>query len=466
MKKTFTSLFIILALSIASIKAQNIFPGIHYTVFKCSDGTAESCGFNLQGQLGIGTNTTQPNPTQVSNLTNIKKVSSGGTHALYLLNDSSVWATGYNSYQQLGDGGTQDKNVPTVSTTLNSTKAIDISAGQYHSLVLTKENTVYAFGQNSNGQLGRGNTTNDYTTSLVPNLNNVIAISAGYSHSLFLKNDGTVWACGSNVWGELGIGGTDNSNKSTPLQVQGITNIVGIAAGKANGSNSYFLKNDGTVWACGTNGNGQLGDGTTTNRFEPVQVSGLANITSMKIGTGHALFLKNDGTVWSCGENQYGQAGNGTITADNLTPIQASQISNVAEIATGNGYSFFLKNDGTLWGCGRNNNGSLGDGTQTNRTVTTQLTNICSMSVGVENAEQSINMNIYPNPFQNTLNIEIKNINELIELEIVNIIGEVIYHDKLNNSKTRIEVNSLTSGVYFIKIRTPNLITIKKIIKE
>lgn len=458
-----TSILFLISTSICN--SQILSAGIYYSTFKCSNGCAMSCGTNIQGQLGIGTNTTQLNPTQISSLTDIKKISAGGNHTLFLLNDSTVWASGYDAFQQLGDGNTQNSNVPIQSSTVNSIKTLDLSAGQYHSLVLTKNHTVFAFGQNSSGQLGRGNSTNDYASSLVPNLNNVVAVSAGYSHSLFLKTDGTVWSCGSNIYGELGIGGVNNSNKLNLVQVSGLTNIIAIAAGKSNNCHSLFLKNDGTVWACGNNAHGQLGDGTTTNRFAPVQVSGLANIISIKAGTTHSLFLKNDGTVWACGENQYGQAGNGVITADILTPIQASQVAGISEIAAGNGFSLFLKNNGTIWSCGKNNNGNLGDGTQTNRTVPIQLTNVCSLMGVTEESKHIENIKIFPNPIINTLTVCLEDVNGALDLEIINNTCEIIYKRSFNDITFDLDVSFLAGGVYILKIRNGNKLLIRKIIK-
>src|SRR5665213_1602411 len=94
----------------------------------------------------------------------------------------------------------------------------------------------------------------------------VVSIAAGASHSLALKNDGTVWAWGDNGAGELGDGTTTQRN--TPLQVSGLTGVVAVAAGHFH---SLAVKSDGTVWAWGDNNSGDLGDGTTTQRDTPVQ---------------------------------------------------------------------------------------------------------------------------------------------------------------------------------------------------
>ena len=144
------------------------------------------------------------------------------------------------------------------------------------------------------------------------------AIAAGGDHSLMLRYDGTVWASGNNGYGQLGDGTT--TTRSTPVQVSGLTNITAIAAGWYH---SLALRSDGTVWAWGWNGAGQLGDGTTTDRSTPVQVSSLTNITAIAAGAAHSLAIKSDGTVWAWGNNGAGQLGDGTTTY-RTTPVQVS----------------------------------------------------------------------------------------------------------------------------------------------
>jgi len=121
----------------------------------------------------------------------------------------------------------------------------------------------------------------------------VIQVSGGY-HSLALKSDGTVWAWGDNYYGDLGDGTTTDRN--TPVQVSGLTGVTAISGG---GQYSLALKSDGTVWAWGDNYHGKLGDGTTTDRYTPVQLMGLTGVTAISGGEDHSLALKSDGTVWA-----------------------------------------------------------------------------------------------------------------------------------------------------------------------
>ena len=173
-------------------------------------------------------------------------------------------------------------------------------------------------------------------------------VSAGSNHRLALKSDGTVWAWGGNTYGQLGDGTT--SDRTTPTQVSGLRDIIAISCGEHY---SLALKSDGTVWAWGFNEYGQLGDGTTTNRKTPIQVSGISSITAIAGITHHSLALKSDGTVWAWGYNYYGQLGDGTYT-DRTSPVQVSELIDIIAVAGCAQSSLALKPDGTIWAWGDN----------------------------------------------------------------------------------------------------------------
>ena len=145
-------------------------------------------------------------------------------------------------------------------------------------------------------------------------------ISAGSDHCVVLKSDGTVYTWGGNGYGQLGDGTTTERN--TPVQVSGLTGIVAISAGY---SHCVALKGDGTVYTWGSNSGG-MGDGTTTNRYAPVQVSGLTGVVAVAAGSSHCVALKGDGTVYTWGRNVEGQLGDGTITQRN-TPIKVAALT-------------------------------------------------------------------------------------------------------------------------------------------
>ena len=189
-------------------------------------------------------------------------------------------------------------------------------AAATHTVYLKTVGTVWAWGNNSNGQLGDGTTTQSSSPLQVSGLSGVSAIAAGTSDTVALKTDGTVWAWGSNSNGQLGNGTT--TQKTTPGEVIELTGVTAIAAGA---SHTVALKTVGSVWAWGSNSNGQLGDGKTSQKTTPVEVTGLSGITAIAAGTSHTVALKNDGKVWAWGNNSNGQLGDGTTT-QSASPVQ------------------------------------------------------------------------------------------------------------------------------------------------
>lgn len=185
---------------------------------------------------------------------------------------------------------------------------------------------------------------------------------------------GTVWAWGGNYNGELGDGTT--TDRHTPVQVSGITGATAVAAGWGS---AYALNGDGTVSAWGYNTSGQLGDGTTFERHTPVQVLGLGGVTAIAAGDTSAYALKGDGTVWAWGQNAAGALGDGTTT-DRHTPVQVSTLSGVTAVAAGWGSAYALKTDGTVWAWGFNYYGELGDGTTVDQHAPVQVSGLSGVT--------------------------------------------------------------------------------------
>ena len=152
-----------------------------------------------------------------------------------------------------------------------------IAAGSEHSLSVCSDSTVKAWGYNFEGQLGDGTSLNSSNVPVsVSSLTGITAVAGGLEHSLALKNDSMVWAWGNNTTGELGNG--TNIDSDVPVQVNGLTGIVAIAAGY---DHSLAVKNDSTVWVWGRNNYGQLGNGNNNDYNVPVQVNGLTGIVAV-----------------------------------------------------------------------------------------------------------------------------------------------------------------------------------------
>src|SRR5215204_5283319 len=264
----------------------------------------------------------------------------------------SAW--GGNRDGQLGNGTTADSSTPVQVSDLVGVRGA--AGGQGHSLALKDDGTVWGWGRYP------GNTDSSTPVQVTdPNdpsgyLSGVRAIAASGYHSQALKNDGTVWAWGANFYGQLGNGTTTNS--STPVQVSGLDGIEAIAAG-AGESHSLALRNDGTVWAWGSNAvaarrriSGQLGREDITESSTPVEVGNLDGVEAIAAGYCHSLALKDDGTVWAWGLNLMGVLGTGTTYEHSSTPVQVSEVGGIETIAAGDVHSLALKNDGTVWAWG------------------------------------------------------------------------------------------------------------------
>ena len=238
-------------------------------------------------------------------------------------------------------------------------RCVNISALTNHTIATKSDNSLWAWGKNSDGQLGDGTTTNK--TTPVKIMDNVVSTSAGGRHSLTIKNDGSLWAWGYNSDGQLGDGTT--TNKTTPIKI-----MDGVVSTSAGVLHSLAIKNDGSLWAWGYNSDGQLGDGTTTNKTTPVKI--MDNVVSTSAGLYHSLAIKNDGSLWAWGYNNCGQLGDGTTTKKN-TPVKI--MDNVVSTSTGPSHSLAIKNDGSLWAWGYNFNGQLGVGDTKDRIVPTSV---------------------------------------------------------------------------------------------
>jgi len=252
---------------------------------------------------------------------------------------------------------------------------ISIANGASHTIILKVDKSVFACGYNLYGQLGINNTINKnifvpvLDADGITNLQNVKAISCGPVWSHFVKIDGSVYGCGINMYGNIGDGTTIQRNRI--VRVIGpsgyIDNVIQTVSGFGDNCTTLFLKKDGTVWGCGLNLDGTLGDNTKTQRNTPIQVVGVNNIgylTDIKQIAANAetsVFLKKDGTVYACGNGIYGQLGNGTYSQYSY-PVKVLNIDNIIQIAA-NGYSMhtlYLRNDGTVFASGLNNFGQLG----------------------------------------------------------------------------------------------------------
>jgi formylglycine-generating enzyme required for sulfatase activity len=344
-----------------------------------SSGSAVGSGRNNNGEIGQGTSSQYLSPVASlfsdGNRSNgLSAVTAGGGHALYLKTDGTLYGVGSNYNGQLGDGTTTQKKYLTPIPNVGN--VAQVSAGVYHTMFVKTDGTLWGMGNNGNGQLGNGSNTQKTTAVQVPGVSNVAQVSGGGYYTMFVKTDGTLWGMGINTRGQLGDGSTTQRN--SPVQVPGVSNVAQVSAGSNYSGHTMFVKIDGTLWGMGYNYNGQLGDGSTTQRNSPVQVPGVSNVAQVSAGDRHTMFAKTDGTLWGMGENSSGQLGDGSTT-NRTSPVQVSGVSNVAQVFSGATYTVFIKTDGTLWAMGNNDNGQFGNGTTISSTTPVQVGNIIAV---------------------------------------------------------------------------------------
>lgn len=314
-------------------------------------------GANNFGQLGNGNTKNSDEAITLSEPDDVTAVAGGGAFSLALMKDGTVMAWGRNSAGQLGDGTETNSAVPVEVTGLS--KVIAISAGEEYSLALLQDGKVMAWGQNGGGELGDGTRTSRDKPVEVKELSEVAAISAGDHHGLALLESGKVMAWGENGSGELGDGTTTSSDE--PVEVSGLSKVTAISGGYLF---SLAVEN-GKVMSWGSNAEGKLGDGTETNSDVPVEVKGLSEeATAIAAGGWHSLAVLKDGKVMSWGFNAHGQLGDGTTTNSDEPVEVGAGLTEVAAVSAGLEDSMALLKSGKVMAWGVNRDGQLGDGTE------------------------------------------------------------------------------------------------------
>ncbi len=245
---------------------------------------------------------------------------------------------GYNLFGQLGNNSTSNSSIPLAVTTAGTPLAdkvvVAVSAGTYHNLVLCADGTLATWGYNASGQLGNGSTTRSLVPVAVMTAGtplagkSVVSFAAGGSHNIALCSDGTVVTWGNNGNGQLGNNSTTQSTVPVAVNTSGVLagkTVIGVAAGNTH---SLALCSDGTMAAWGSNNYGQLGNTTTTDSSLPVGVSTggvLAGKTVVRLmaGAAHSMVLCSDGTMAAWGNNAHGQLGDNSTTQSSI-PVAVS----------------------------------------------------------------------------------------------------------------------------------------------
>jgi alpha-tubulin suppressor-like RCC1 family protein len=364
--------------------------GHSHTLALKADGTVWAWGFGEGGQIGDGSTLSRSSPTAVSGLTDVVAIAAGVSHSVALKRDGTVWVWGLNYYEPVADAPCCLRAAPVQVPGL--TDVVAISAGAAYTVALRRDGTVWSWGDGYFGNIGDGAYETRSAPVQAVGLSNVISISASnYNplssilensygpHTLALKADGTVWGWGSNAFGQLGKG--VGFNPSRPVQIAGIANAASIASG---GQHSLATLRDGTVLSLGDNRYGQLGTGDTTSRSVASTVAGGVVLASIAAGSWFSAGVSASGALYVWGFNAGLIVGDGS-SLNHTVPSPVAGLSGATVISAGSQTSLALDATGAVYAWGNNLAGEVGDGTTTFRPAPTLISGVTgsALSAGV-----------------------------------------------------------------------------------
>lgn len=336
-------------------------------------------GTKCWGAEGDGTTIASSTPVVKTGLNSgVAAISAGGVHTCAITTSAGVKCWGMNNFGYLGDGTVTDSSKPVGVKGLNSGVAA-VSSGHESTCAMTTARGVKCWGKNQDGQLGDGTNLSRLTPVNMIGLDSIVAVSTSGEHACALTELGGLKCWGHNHDGQLGDGTT--ANRATPVDVKGLANsVTSVSSGWGY---TCALTTSGGVKCWGYNGKGQAGDGTTTGRTTPSEVTALkSGVVDISAGRDHTCAVTEEGSVKCWGDNSQGQLGDGTTT-DSSTPVDVVGLtSRVASVSSGWGQTCALVVGGGVKCWGVNNRGQLGDGTTTDSSTPVDVARFTQYSPG------------------------------------------------------------------------------------
>ncbi|MDO6617638.1 hypothetical protein [Shewanella sp. 6_MG-2023] len=383
----------------------------NHVIAKDSSGNLWTWGYSSSGLLGLGSGIKSVSaPTKIPSQNSWLTVAMDDKRSFAIRTDNTLWAWGSNVFDALGDGGDSSQYLPVSLYHQVTNKAVTVSAGYEHFMLIDAQGQLWGGQSQRSGRIGNGKNTSSRAVSPIPisskvwsqvasggdftvaidakgklwgwgeNGDKILAntsdsyftrpiklsdkdwqfVSAGMSHFAAIATDGSLWLAGDNYYGQLGTGDQVDTNGLTQLGTD--TDWREVSATQAT---TIALKNDGSLWGWGYNEGGQLGLGYV-NEYESAPMAlNLGNdwkTLSQGASGWQTLAVKSDGSLWGWGYNRYGQLGLSHTDIAVTVPTRIGTKNDWGSAVVGWHYSLALKQDGRLYGLGRNEHSQLGDG--------------------------------------------------------------------------------------------------------
>lgn len=331
-------------------------------------GSVWCWGENQFGEAGDGMNQRHLSPVKVG-IPSAKQLTLSPRYGCALDATDTIWCWGDNTESQLGDGTTGGGLKTPVQALTAGAKQIAI--GTFTTCAVMPTGTVSCWGRGTDYNRGDNTTARSATATTVMGLTGAVEVELGSYSGCARTTANQVWCWGLNDFGQLADAtlATGMIAKPTMYPSAIALTMSGTHTDPPSSMHSCVLTSTGTVLCAGANQNGQLGDGTTTQRMAPVTAA-IDTVTAVDAGTWHTCAARVDGSVWCWGRNHRGQLGRGTQTNNELVPAPVPGIS-VLGIGLGRNHSCALLSDRTVACWGENSNGELGDGTTIQRLAPT-----------------------------------------------------------------------------------------------
>ena len=340
------------------------------------DGDLYCWGRNGNGQLGIGSMGSshwKDRPTNTNNLgSDAISVSMGEQHTCAVLDTGVLKCWGRNHHGQVGDGSTTDRSAPQTINVGSGRTTTSVYMGFHHTCAILDDQSVKCWGRNQDGELGVGSTTSSFDTPQTINTlgtnRHAISLALGEGFTCALLDDGSIKCWGQDNEGQRGDGGGYGSNIRSPP-----SSAISLPAGRtatqitAGAFHVCALLDDASVVCWGKNHEGQIGDGSTTDRFAPVTTGSFGSGHSpsyISAGYDHTCALLTDGGVRCWGSNNNGQLGDGTSTDRTSPPSSDINLGSgytAIGISSGGGHTCAMLNDGDMKCWGASGSGQLGN---------------------------------------------------------------------------------------------------------